>query len=434
MQNWSRRFQWQPQQVLYPQTEEEMQQIVSRAAENGQRVRTIGSGHSFNPLWVTEDILVSLDAYQGLIAVDPDKCTATVKAGTKLHLLGELLFGHGLAMENMGDIDAQSIAGTISTGTHGTGLAFGTISTQLRALRLVNGKGEVIECSHTENPDLFKAAQVSLGALGIITQVTLQCVPAYRLELRSRKEALSEVLATWTERHHNNRNFEFYWFPYTELAWTKTANVAQDQPDKVNAVNYLTEYFLENYAFKVLCEGARLLPSLNKTVARISAASIPDVRKVYHSHKVYATQRLVRFHEMEYNLPLEAHESVFREIVRTVNAHNFKIHFPIENRVVKGDDAYLSPAFGRDSAYIACHVYHKKDWKPYFAALEAIFLAHGGRPHWGKMHTLEAGQLAERYPMFESFLQHRQAQDPDGVFLNDYLRRLLGETSKVPGI
>ncbi|MCB0632257.1 MAG: D-arabinono-1,4-lactone oxidase [Saprospiraceae bacterium] len=425
MQNWSKRFQWQPQQVAYPRSEEEVQQIVRQALETGRHIRMIGSGHSFNPLWVTDEVLISLDEYQGLISVDQEQKTATVKAGTKLHRLGELLFEHGLAMENMGDIDAQSIAGTISTGTHGTGLHFGTISTQVRALRFVNGKGEIVMCSATQNPNLFKAAQVSLGVLGIITEITLQCVPAYRLELRSRKEELSEVLATLPERHRDNRNFEFYWFPYTELAWTKTANIARDQPDKVNVVNYLTEYFLENYAFKVLCEGARMVPALNKSVARISAASIPDVRKVFHSHKVYATQRLVRFNEMEYNIPLEAHESVFREIIRTVNKNNFNVHFPIENRVVKGDDAWLSPAYERDSAYIACHVYHKKDWKPYFDALETIFLAHAGRPHWGKMHTLKAGQLAERYPMFEQFLQHRAEQDPEGVFLNDYLRKCL---------
>lgn len=426
MQNWSGRYQWNPQQIAYPASVEEIRTVVQRAVESGRQIRTIGSGHSFNPLWVTEDILVSLDKYQGLVSVDKEKQTAVVKGGTKLHLLGELLFEHGLAMENMGDIDAQSIAGTISTGTHGTGLDFGTISTQVIGLRWINGRGEIVECSPQKGGELFKAAQVSLGTMGIITEVTLQCVPAYRLELRSRKEQLRDVLNTLSQRHRDNRNFEFYWFPHTELAWTKTANIAHDQPDKVNVVNYLTEYFLENYAFKVLCESARFFPGLNKSVAKISAASIPDVRKVYHSHKVYATQRLVRFHEMEYNIPLEAHEAVFKEITATIRKHNFNVHFPIENRVVKADDVYLSPAYERDSAYIACHVYHKKDCKPYFTALEAIFLAHGGRPHWGKMHSLEAAQLAERYPMFERFQQHRAEQDPEGVFLNDYLRGLLG--------
>ena len=425
MQNWSRRFQWQAREVLYLQTEEEIQQIVQRAAGNRQTIRMIGTGHSFNPLWVTEDILLSLDKYQGLISVDQSTGLAVVKGGTKLHRLGELLFEHGLAMENMGDIDAQSIAGTISTGTHGTGLDFGTISTQVRGIRLVNGRGEIVQCSATEQPELFRAAQVSLGSLGVITEITLQCVPAYKLELWSRKEELEAVLNTWTERHRDNRNFEFYWFPYTQQAWTKTANLADAQPDKVGMANYLTEYVLENYVFKLLCEAATRLPGLNRSVAQISVSSIPTVRKVYHSHKVYATQRLVRFNEMEYNIPLEAHETVFREITRTINKGNYHIHFPIENRVVKGDDIMLSPAYGRDSAYIACHVYHKKEWKPFFRDMEAIFLAHGGRPHWGKIHFLQAEQLAERYPLFEDFRNQRQRHDPDGIFMNEYLREVL---------
>lgn len=426
MQNWSKRFRWQPRQILFPESEAEIQQVIQRAAENRQNVRTIGTGHSFNPLWVTEEILISLDKYQGLVSVDTTSGLAVVKGGTKLHRLGELLFEHGLAMENMGDIDAQSIAGTISTGTHGTGLGFGTISTQVRGIRFINGKGEIVYCSPTEQADLFRVAQVSLGSLGVITEITLQCVPAYRLELWSRKEALEAVLKTWPERHRDNRNFEFYWFPYTQQAWTKTANVADDKPDKVGMANYLTEYFLENYIFKLFCEAATRFPGLNRSVARISVSSIPTVRKVYHSHKVYATQRLVRFNEMEYNIPLEAHETVFREIARTINKRNFRIHFPIENRVVKGDDIPLSPAYGRDSAYIACHVYHKKEWEPFFREMESIFLAHGGRPHWGKIHFLQAGQLAARYPLFENFRQFRSEHDPEGIFLNGYLRELLG--------
>lgn len=424
MQNWSKRIHWQPGRIVYPRSEAEICDIVQRAAESRQTVRIIGSGHSFNPLWVTEEVLISLDEYQGLVSVDAERHLVVVKGGTKLRLLGELLFERGLAMENMGDIDAQSIAGTISTGTHGTGLTFGSISTQVRALRFVNGRGEIVTCSATQQPDLFSAAQVSLGALGVITQVTLQCVPAYKMQLWSQKEELPRVLDTWRERHIEHRNFEFYWFPYTQLAWTKTADLADGRPDKVGMANYLTEYLLENYLFKVLCEGARVFPSLHETVARISASSIPTVRKVFHSHKVYATQRLVRFNEMEYSLPLEAHETVFREIVRTVNRRKFRIHFPIENRVVQGDDITLSPAYGRDSAYIACHVYHRKDWRPFFTAVEEIFLAHAGRPHWGKMHSLQAAALAERYPRFADFLVHRAGQDPDGIFLNDYLKSL----------
>jgi FAD-linked oxidoreductase len=427
MKNWSRCYHWKPEQIAYPSTEAEIQALVQRAREEHKKIRIIGSGHSFNPLWVTDHILISLDQYQGLVAVDKEKKQATVKAGTKLFRLGDLLFEQGLAMENMGDIDVQSIAGTISTGTHGTGMAFGTISTQIRKLRFVNGKGAIVTCSETENKDLFKAAQVSLGALGIITEITLQCVPAYRLALVNKPEPLHDVLATFHERNANNRNFEFYYFPHSENVFTKTSNLATEEADKVTWFNYFTEYIVENYAFKILCEAAYMFPSLNKGVSKLTASLITPSQKISHSHKVYATQRLVRFNEMEYNIPLEAFDTVIKEIIRTIEQNNFKVHFPIENRVVAKDNAYLSPAHGRDSAYIACHVYNKKDYKPFFKAMEAIFKAHDGRPHWGKMHTLTASDFAARYPRFKDFQKQRAEQDPDGIFLNDYLQQILIE-------
>lgn len=427
MKNWSRAVQWQPAEVVYPSSETEVQQIVQRAAEQRRKIRLIGTGHSFTPLCQTDEILISLDNYQGLITVDRNTHQATVKAGTKLNNLGELLFKQGLAMENMGDIDAQSIAGTISTGTHGTGKAFGTISTQVIGLRLINGKGELVTCSPTENPELFKAAQVSLGALGVITAVTLQCMPAYKLYLQNRQEPLAAVLDTLDERTSQNRHFEYYWIPYTETAWTKTSNIPEDgEPDKINFFNYWTEYVLENYVFQLLCEYAHYFPSQNGRIANIMAASISNVAKIYYSHKVYATKRAVRFQEMEYNIPAEAYQEVMREVMRVVNSKKYNIHFPIESRWVKGDNIPLSPAYGRDSAYIACHTYYKKDHRPYFSALEEVFRAYGGRPHWGKMNQLTAADVVELYPEFEAFMQQRQAQDPDNLFVNSYLQQLLG--------
>jgi FAD-linked oxidoreductase len=425
MKNWSQHIEWQPQAIYFPDNEWAIQQLILEAAAAERKVRIIGSAHSFNPLWVNEDILISLDEHQGLIEVNTTNHQVRIKAGTKLKHLGELLFEQGLAMENMGDIDAQSIGGTIGTGTHGTGLNFGSISTQVRALKFINGLGQLIQCSADENPAIFRAAQVSLGALGIITEITLQCVPAYRLELLNRKENLDEVIDQFQERIQQNRNFEFYWFPYTEKAWTKTSNIVTDQADKVGMVNYLTEYLLENHAFRVLCNVAKHLPSQNARIAQVSAASIPNLRKVFHSHKIYATPRLVRFNEMEYSVPLAAHADVLKEIRKAFSQERFPVHFPIENRVVKGDELYLSPAYGRTSAYIAVHVYHKKDFRDYFQKIEQIFLAHDGRPHWGKMHTLESQDLAQRYPEWETFQAIRQQQDPNGLFLNDYLNQIL---------
>ena len=426
MKNWAENVQWNPTEVEYPSSEEEIQKVVINSLNANKKIRVIGAGHSFTPLCVTGETSVSLDNYQGISSVDKENNTATIKGGTKLRLLGELLFKEGLAMENLGDVDIQSIAGTISTGTHGTGINFGTISTQVIALKFINGKGDIVSCSSTEDKSLFKAAQVSLGCLGIITEITIQCIPTYKLKLQNKKEKLTNVLATLPRRNSENRNFEFYWIPYTDTAWTKTSNVVKDsEPSKINFFNYWTEYVLENYVFKVFCELARIFPSQNKTVAKITATSISNVKKVYYSHKVYATQRMVKFTEMEYNIPAEAHEDVFKDIAKLVNTKKFNIHFPIENRWVKADDIYMSPAYGRDSAYIACHVYKGKKYQSYFNALEEVFRAYGGRPHWGKMNTISAIDVVGMYPKYDEFMKHRKEQDPDDIFVNTYVAKLL---------
>jgi len=330
-------------------------------------------------------------------------------------------------MENLGDIDVQSIAGTISTGTHGTGQTFGTISTQVIALKFINGKGEIVECSKTNNSELFSAAQVSLGTLGVITEVTLQCVPNYKLELYTQKEKLTDVLANLNERNSQNRNFEYYWFPYTNTALTKTTNITSNSEiDKMNIINYWSEYFIENLSFKLACEIARLVPSSNQKISKISAASIPSVKKILHSHKVYATQRLVKFTEMEYNIPATAYTEVWDEVQKIVNSGKFDVHFPIESRWVKADNIMMSPAYKRDSAYIACHVYAKKNNRPYFKALEDIFLAYDGRPHWGKMNNFQTKDIMDRYPLFSKFMEHRKEQDPNSIFVSEYINKLLG--------
>jgi len=289
MKNWAGNIIWNPTEIAYPSSEEEIQKLVLKAANDRKKIRVIGTGHSFTPLCKTEDILISLDKYQGLITVDKGIVQAIVKAGTKLNALGELLFKEGMAMENLGDIDVQSIAGTISTGTHGTGTSFGTISTQVIALRFINGKGEVVSCSETENRELFKAAQVSMGVLGIITQVTLQCVPLYKLHIKTKAENMQEVLVDLPVRLSNNRNFEFYWMPYTDKLATKSSNIVENTSvDQVGFFNYWSEYVLENYAFKVICEYATLFPSKTQAVSKLTANLITDVEKVYYSHKIYA--------------------------------------------------------------------------------------------------------------------------------------------------
>ncbi|MGE7056984.1 D-arabinono-1,4-lactone oxidase, partial [Paenibacillus glucanolyticus] len=364
--NWSGTVRANPRTVLHPTSTQEVVKIVQMCRQEGRRLRVVGSGHSFTPIAASEDCLVSLDGMQGLVHVDAEGLTATVWAGTKLKLLGELLFRHGLAQENLGDIDVQSIAGAISTGTHGTGRSFGNISTQVVGFMVVTGTGEVLECSRESHPDWFRALQVSLGTLGIIVQVTLRLEPSYRIEYESRRVTLNECLKQQARLAEENRHFEFYWFPYAEPCQIKLMNKTHQEAKEHRFKDYFNEVLVENTLFGLISELCRKLPKASPYVSRFSASQVPLGRKVNHSHRLFATQRLVRFNEMEYNLPVEALNAVIEDMREELSRSKFHVHFPVECRYAKGDDIWLSPAYGRDSAYIAVHMYKGMPYEDYF--------------------------------------------------------------------
>ena len=420
--NWSASVKAVPAQVLYPTTETEVQDIVRKANSEGRSIRVVGAGHSFTPLVQTDSTILSLDKLSGLISADKDQLQATVWAGTRLKALGEILHSQGMAMENLGDIDVQSIAGALSTGTHGTGIELGTLSTQLRAITLVTATGELLTL--TPEDERFPAAQVSLGVLGIITRLTIQLVPSYKLTYTSGKATLPEVLADLDRWKTQHRNFEFYFFPFTQTVQTKVMDITDDAPKKGGIGKWMNDILLENGLFWVLSRISRHIPGTYKGVSKISAWGISSGSTTSWSHQVFATKRLVKFQEMEYNIPADRFKEAMKEIEETIRVIDFRVHFPIECRWVKADDIWLSPAHGRDSAYIAVHMYKGMPHKEYFGAIEGIMKKYGGRPHWGKMHTLSSADLAERYPKFKDFQDLRREMDPKGTFLNGYLRDL----------
>jgi FAD-linked oxidoreductase len=429
--NWSDSVRGTPQAVYLPRGIDELAQAMGRYSREGRHVRVVGDGHSFTPLAQTDDVLISLDKMQGVVAIDAEQGMARVQAGTRLRLLGDQLLKRGLAQENLGDIDVQSIAGAISTGTHGTGIRFGSIATQVVGLTLVTASGEIIQCSETERPDIFKAAQVSLGALGVIVEVTLRVVPAKRLRFVSRRERVDEVLANLERYKRENSHFEFFWMPYTPWAQVKFLNETDDPPSKGNIFGTLNKIVLENGLYWVLSETARIARPTTRTISRVSAMGIATVSETDYSHRLFATPRAVKFQEMEYNVPAADFPAVLAEIRAVMKREKFNVHFPIECRFVHSDDIWLSPAYERESAYIAIHMYKGMPYERYFRAIEPIYQPYGGRPHWGKMHTLDAATLATRYPHWDDFRRVRAALDPNGVFLNDYLRRLLGADTPV---
>lgn len=419
--NWSELVQFTPGEVQTPATEADLIALVKQCHAAKRRLRVIGSGHSFTRLVETDAVLVSLDHLQGLITADQAAVQATVWAGTKIKALGQLLAQAGMAQINLGDIDVQSVAGAISTGTHGSGATLGSIATQVVGLRLITAAGEVLDCSETENRDIFKAAQVSLGLLGIITRVTLQCVPAYTLDYQWSPRELSEVLAT-LDTLKQNRNFEFYWIPHTGKTLVKTMNITT-QPARTKSLwRRFNENVLENAVFWAFNAWVRRFPSSARQMAQVTAALISGGQDMTASHETFATVRLVKFQEMEYNIPAEHFTACLTEIKACINENRINVLFPLECRFVAADDILLSPAYQRASAYIAVHQFRGMPHEPYFAQLEAIFRKYDGRPHWGKLHTRTRDDLRALYPCWDEFMQLRARLDPQGMFVNSYLR------------
>ena len=425
--NWGETLKFRPKHYFKPSTEEEIAQVIHFAKQNNLKIRVVGSGHSWTKLCESENqILVNLENYQGLIFVDKDKKQATVKSGTKLYTLSEILEKNGLAMINMGDINKQAIAGALSTGTHGTGVNYGIIPTQVVGLTFINAKGEKIECSNEKDPHIFKAAQVSLGALGIITSVTLQCVDLHNLHIQKKKETLQAILPKLDEINRTHRNFEFYWFPYTNIVQSKYSNETNEKPNTSGFKKWFFDIFLENNMFQLISSISKTFPASAATMSKICGMAISDSSEINVSHKIYATERLVKFTEMEYGVPSEKGIECLLKIKEFIEKEKINVHFPLEFRWVKGDDIYLSPAYGYETVFISCHMYLGMPYEKYFRGAEEIFLSYGGRPHWGKMHTQKADYLKTKYPKWEDFLDVRQAMDPDGLFLNSHLKEIFG--------
>jgi L-gulono-1,4-lactone dehydrogenase len=428
--NWGRTYTAHPLSIQHPASEDEIVAIVRAAAERGEPVKVAGSGHSFTDIAVTDGRLLLLDRYNRLLHVDTDTGRATVEAGITIEALTGALAGFGLGLENQGDVAYQTISGAISTATHGTGETFRNISSQVRGLRLVTGTGDVVECSAERDPELFKAAQVSLGALGVISTVTLQCVPAFNLRNVREPKPVDELVSRFDEICAANDHFEFYWFPHTDAAMAITTERTQEPvtgKGRAGFGAYVNDILFENYAFAALQRGARLNRRWIPALARFGARTMSKQEIFDRSDRVFANPRFVRFAEMEYAVPRERLLDAFADVRRMIERKGFLISFPVEVRATAADDIFLSTASGRATGYLAVHVYYKFEYEPYFREVEAVMNAYEGRPHWGKLHFQDAVTLRARYPLWDRFLAARDRVDPQGVFRNAYLDRVLGK-------
>jgi L-gulono-1,4-lactone dehydrogenase len=425
--NWAGDQACRPATVARPESRDELGETIAAAAAAGHKVSVAGSGHSFTEAAMTDGTMVRIEALQGVIDADRASGLVKVGAGTVLADLNEELARIGLAMENLGDIDRQTIAGAISTGTHGTGAKLRNISAQVEGMELVLADGGVRQLSAATHPELLRAARVGIGALGAISAVTLRCVPAFTLDRVDSSRPREEVLDSFQASADANDHFELFTFPYADSALVLERNrtEAQARP-RGRAAGYLNDVVLENWALEALSATGkrfpRAIPSLSRLAARVASGS----RTVDRSDRVFANDRRVRFTEMEYGVPREHGPEAARRVIEWVRSNRYPVFFPIEMRVAAGDDALLSPSHERDTAYIAVHQYRGMEWRPYFEAVEEIMNSYGGRPHWGKRHFQTAATLAPLYPAWQEFQRARDELDPGRVFGNEYAERVLG--------
>jgi L-gulonolactone oxidase len=426
--NWAGDQRCVPAEVVRPRDRDELAAAIVAAVEAGRKVSVAGSGHSFTEAAMTDGgTMLRIEALRGVIDADPGSGLVKVAAGTVLADLNEELARLGLAMENLGDIDRQTVAGAISTGTHGTGAKLRNISAQVEGLELVLADGSVRELSTTTHPGLLRAARVGVGALGAISAVTLRCVPAFTLERVDKPLPREQVLDSFQERADANDHYELFTFPYSDLALILERNRTEAPPRPRGRVGaYLNDIVLENWGLGALSATGRAFPAAIPRLARLAARLASGGRAVDRSDRVFANERRVRFTEMEHGVPREHGPEAVRRVVEWVRSNRYPVFFPIEMRVAAGDDALLSPSHGRDTVYIAVHQYRGMEWRPYFEAVEAIMDSYGGRPHWGKRHFQTAATLAPRYPAWSEFQRARDELDPGRAFGNEYAERVLG--------
>jgi L-gulono-1,4-lactone dehydrogenase len=428
--NWTGTEDVRPARWLRPANVGEVQAAVLAAATDGLRVKAVGSGHSFSAIAVAPDVLLDLGRLNRVRRADTGTGLVTVEAGLTLHRLSAWLWRAGLSLTNLGDIDRQTVAGAVSTGTHGTGLAFGSISSQLRGIELVLADGRLVTCSGTDRPGLFNAARVGLGAFGVITAVTLQCEPAFPIRADERPAALAEALELLAGPSDPPvDHLEFFWFPHTAAVLLKSnrrlpPGTALEPQPRWRAL--LNDELLANQALDLVCRLGAAVPRLIRPANRFCTSLFSRRSYIDRSYRVFASRRRVVFRETEFGVPLEALPAVFAEIGSWLERPGHEIGFPMEVRVGAAEESWLSMAYGRRTAWISAQTHHKQAHEPFLRTLGEICRDYEGRPHWGKIHYLDAEVLAKVYPRFPAALAVRDQVDPARRFANPYLDRVLG--------
>ncbi len=415
--NWSGSVRARPAEIARPRTEAELAAIVAQSA----KMRVVGAGHSFMPLCETTGTLINLSELEGEIAFNADKSRVWAPAGWSLAKLTAKLWEEGVSLINQGDVNPQALAGAIATGTHGTGAALGSLSTTARAFRLMLADGSIVTCSETENADLYQAARLSLGLLGVATRIEIDVISAYHLEEKIESHHIDAVAERWDELVANNRHAEFFVFPYGDQAIVKTLNPALSE----GPMQQMND--MDDRAFRVICDLCSALPFLTPSLQKLIVRPGIRQRRVGPAYQIFPSDRTVRFEEMEYEMPRANGWPALREAIAWIKKHKLPVTFPFEFRTIAADDIWLSPMSAGPCLSISVHQYAKMPWRDFFAGVEPILRAHGGRPHWAKRHTLTAADVDALYPNASPFKAVRAAHDPGAKFANAHLASLFVE-------
>lgn len=423
--NWAGDQCCRPAEMVRPATVEELAGHLADAARRDLVVRALGAGHSFSEAVLTDGMLISLDRMSRVLDVDRTSGLVRVQAGIKLRDLNLALDAHGLALENLGDVDVQSLAGATATGTHGTGGRLRNISAAVVGAEVMTADGRLREID-ASSEDL-RAVRVNIGALGVVTALTIQAVPAFTLHAIDAPAELDDVLADIDRLVDDNEHFEFYTFPHSPLAHTRTNNrVEGPSRPRSKPRAWFDDMFMRNHVLGSIFRLQRRFPSTIPAASRTIPRLAGKTERTDRSFEIFASPRLFRFTEMEYAIPREHAAEVVAEVRRIADDRSLRVAMPIEVRFVAADDAYLSPSEGRDTCYIAVHAFDGMPWTDYFDAVEELMRRYRGRPHWGKRHGLGAEELTALYPRFRDFLEVRERSDPSRRFANPYVDRVLG--------
>lgn len=412
--NWSG-SQYGSAEIFKPRQINELKKLLKSHAQ----IRAVGAGHSFSALVKTDAVLINLDRFKGVVTFDEDQTQCTVQAGTRLYDLGEYLAPINQALPNQGDIDQQSLAGAISTGTHGTGIDLPCLSAFVEGFELLTADGELLQCDRQQNTEIFQAGRVALGSFGILTKITLQNRSRYKLKEQIRLCPLQEVFANIDQWKHQHRHIEFWAFLHSDQVMLKTLDETDD------AIQPRQDAWPSEDALLTLCsELTRRLPVTNPYLQKLLSVFVKPTCYVDWSNQIFPTPRNTKFNEMEYQLPVEQGLQCLEEVLHILRKHQVPMFFPIEFRYVKGDDIWLSPFYRRDSVSISIHQFHKQDYHAVFDLVEPILQKYQGRPHWGKLHSMSAASLRDLYPKWDDFIRLRQQLDPQQKWLNPYLKQL----------